>query len=81
LREAPITAITPGAGTLIKAAKIDDVRDQFKRLLRGTQVTDLRDEALKKRWQRAGDAALKDEVIGATTFEGTDYLWEIEQPL
>jgi hypothetical protein len=72
-----------GASLGVRAAKIDDVRDQFKILLRESQSqpTDMRDEAVKKRWQRARDAALRAGVVGAMTSEGTDYMWEIEVPI
>jgi hypothetical protein len=71
----------PCDGDSVRAAKIDNVRDQFKSLLWESQLGDLTDAALKKRWQRAKDTAFRDGVVKATTHEGEDYLWEIVLPM
>jgi hypothetical protein len=66
-------------GCLVRAARVDHVRDEFKALLLENQTTDLTDNAVKKRWNYARKTALDDRVAKAVTFEGHDYLWEIDE--
>jgi hypothetical protein len=66
-------------GHLVLASRVDHVRDEFKSLLRESQATDLTDNAIKKRWQHARASALEDRVVRSVTFEGHDYLWEIDE--
>jgi hypothetical protein len=81
LRRVARTTISHEGGTVL-AARVDRVRDEFKAVLQESGATDLTDNAIKKRWQHARASALEDRAVRSVTFEGHDYIWEIdEQPM